>query len=121
MRLRPALLALASALLLVTSVSTTAHADAEGGINYRYTGSEQPSDPQVSLVEQPLNECIAIPEVEGNETNYAYSAENVSTEAKAEIYSDDNCTGTRTVLPPHEKAADSVHFRTVKFVPIPTG
>ncbi|MFD9904900.1 hypothetical protein [Streptomyces sp. NPDC059063] len=121
MRLRPALLAVASALLLVTSVSTTAHADPAGGINYRYTGSGEPTDPQASLVEQPLHECIAIPEVQGVEDTYAYSAKNVGTESSAELYSDDNCTGTKTVLVPDEEAGDSVHFRSVKFVPTSTG
>ncbi|GAA2709397.1 MULTISPECIES: hypothetical protein [Streptomyces] len=121
MRLRPALLALASAFVLVTSVATTAHADAEGGINYRYTQSGEATDPHTSLVEQPLNECIAIPDIENAETAYAYAAKNVSTNARAEIYPEDGCGGPKTVLAPDEEAPDSVHFRTVKFVPTSTG
>ncbi|WP_424889056.1 hypothetical protein [Streptomyces sp. XH2] len=96
------------------------HADAKGEINY-CSHSREATDPYVSFTEQNLNGCIPIPKVAPVETAYAHEAQNVSDQARAEIYSDDNCESTKTVPKVNERAPDKVHFRTVKFAPTSTG
>ncbi|WP_424888997.1 hypothetical protein [Streptomyces sp. XH2] len=119
----PSLLVLASALALAFSSATSAHAQEELGLNYKYTDTTTEEAVSASLPERPsLNECILIPQVSENESGSqyadAFAPQNSSTRARAQIFADDECTGTpKLVLKPvSDQEPDSVTFRSVKFV-----
>ncbi|MER6029606.1 hypothetical protein [Streptomyces sp. NPDC001851] len=117
MRLRTALLSLASAVTLVLSVSASAHAGADGAFDY---GFVQAGGHHAGTLEDPaLNECVNVPEL-GSSTDsgtYADAPHNV-TDAYADVYEGRDCEGTRTTLAPDAPGApDTLHFRSVLFRP----
>lgn len=123
MRLPPALFALASALVLTLSSATSAHAQENLGLNYKYTSTSTGDTVNASLPEQPpLNECLLIQQVAelepGTLNADAFAPQNTSTEARAQIFASDDCTGTAKVVlkPRSSQEPDDVTFRAVKFV-----
>ncbi|MEU7165503.1 hypothetical protein AB0A70_12800 [Streptomyces morookaense] len=121
MHLRPALLALASALVLVSSVPTTAHAQTTGAIGYYYTQTNGGQDEQNTETEQPLNECLPITEIKSYEETYAYSPQNLNPDTYADVYPQDNCQGAMRRIKFGDPRDPSIHFRTVEFVPVSGG
>ncbi|MGV9626522.1 hypothetical protein [Streptomyces sp. NPDC003487] len=123
MRPRSALLAITSALALALPSATTAHAQEELGLNYKYIDTSTGAAVSASLPEEPpLDECILIPQVSGLEPGrpnaHAFAPQNTSTRANAQIFVADDCTGTPKVVlkPAGDQEPDDVTFRSVKFV-----
>ncbi|MEU8031504.1 hypothetical protein AB0C13_23155 [Streptomyces sp. NPDC049099] len=117
MRLRTALLSLASAVTLVLSVSASARAGADGALDY---GLVEAGGRHAGTLEDPdLNECINIPELgsSADSRTYADAPHNV-TNAYADVYEERDCEGTRTTLAPDAPGSpDTLHFRSVLFRP----
>ncbi|MGJ5756482.1 hypothetical protein [Streptomyces puniciscabiei] len=115
MRLRPALLALASAFTLAFSVSTSAHAATETGVAFSY--HDRDGDHSGHLEGQ-VDNCIDIPELQASETNYAFAPQNTSANAYVDVYEDLECKGTKTTLRPDQSRDKSLQFRSVIFRPM---
>ncbi|GHF29175.1 hypothetical protein [Streptomyces morookaense] len=115
MRLRRALLTLASALTLALSVSTSAYAEATG--NFSYFADDNGVAVQHKLDDPPLNECV---DVADDETVYVYKVQN-TTDAYADVYENLTCGGTKTTLAPlSDEQPETLHIRSVRFRPTST-
>ncbi|MEU7168373.1 hypothetical protein AB0A70_27650 [Streptomyces morookaense] len=114
MRLRTALLSLASALTLTLSVSTSAYAEAEGKFLYEYT--ERGVQDSGKKTDPDLNECYDVVASADSDV-YALDPNN-DTDANADLYPDLGCEGTKVAtLGP--KSESGVHFRSVRFRAVP--
>lgn len=114
---------LASALVLTLSSATSAHAQENLGLNFKYTSTSTGDTVSASLPEQPpLNECLLIQQVVELEPGAphadAFAPQNTSTSANAQIFAPDDCAGTPKVVlkPGSNPEPDDVTFRAVKFV-----
>ncbi|WP_369384160.1 hypothetical protein [Streptomyces sp. cg36] len=112
MRLRNALVASASALLLGLTFANPAQA-ASGDFLYTYIGTGgirvngQLADPESGV-------CIDIPETVGNDFP-ALAPRNLTT-STATVFLDANCDGdVYYVMPPGKKLGDRLRFRSVLF------
>ncbi|MEU2715527.1 hypothetical protein [Streptomyces sp. NPDC007205] len=117
MRLRTALLSVASAVTLVLSVSASAHAGADGALDY---GLVEEGGRHTGTLEDPaLNDCINVPELGSSADSGTYAdAPHNATNAYADVYEGRNCEGTRTTLAPGAPGSpDTLHFRSVLFRP----
>ncbi|MEW2033125.1 hypothetical protein AB0901_21820 [Streptomyces roseifaciens] len=116
MRLRRALLTLASALTLALSVSTSAYAEAAG--NFSYYKDDGGVLTQGKLDDPSLNECVDVVDGETDQ-DYVYGVQN-STDAYADVYERLGCAGTETTLAPLSgRQPDTLHVRSVRFRPVP--
>ncbi|MGW3204205.1 hypothetical protein [Streptomyces sp. NPDC001135] len=115
MRLRTALLPLASAVTLVLSVSAPAHAGADGALDYGLVAGD---GRHAGILEDPdLNQCVNVPELETSADSSTYAdAPHNRTNAYADVYEGRDCKGTRTTLSPYAPGSpDTLHFRSVLF------
>ncbi|MGO1052515.1 hypothetical protein [Crossiella sp. CA198] len=113
MRLRAALLAVASVCALGLALPGTASA-AVGDFTYRYYDENE--ELQVgSLVDPPSGECIEIPEIADWDVD-AFRPRN-DTDSTAVVFTDDNCESDRyfSLRPFGGKGSDRLKLRSVTF------
>ncbi|MCK2242614.1 MULTISPECIES: hypothetical protein [unclassified Crossiella] len=112
MRLRAALLAVASVCALGLAVPGTASA-AEGDFTYRYY--EEGEIQSGALVDPPSGECVEIPEVADFEDVYAFRPHN-KTRSTVTMFKESDCEGDAYyTLKPGGKATDRLKLRSVSF------
>ncbi|GGV54639.1 hypothetical protein [Streptomyces spectabilis] len=109
MRLRHTVGATLGALALVLTIPTSANA-VQGDLFYKYG---DPASPKTGSFEDPaMSECLNVIEVEGkNDT--AFAPESTMQEHDTFVFTEEDCQGTKTKVPPATKLGPEVKFKSI--------